>query len=60
VLDLLDIGEAVMMSARERKETRGLHIRPDYPFTNPLLTNHFVEITRTKDGPVISIRPAQA
>lgn len=58
-IDLLDIAEAVMLSARERQETRGAHIRSDYPFTNPLLANHFVEITKTKDGPVLKIRPAK-
>ncbi len=37
VLNLLDVGEALMLCARERKETRGKHNRTDYPFTNPLL-----------------------
>ncbi len=37
VLSLLDVGEMVMLSAKERKETRAKHNRPDYPFTNPLL-----------------------
>lgn len=57
--DLLDIGEAMILSAQARKETRGLHHRPDYPFTNPLLNNHFVTITKTSHGPEVSIRPAQ-
>ncbi len=57
--DLLDIGEAVLYSARERKESRGNHVRPDYPFTNPLLANHFVMITKTPEGPEVSIRPAR-
>ena len=37
VLSLLDVGEMVMLTAKERKETRAKHNRPDYPFTNPLL-----------------------
>ncbi len=37
VLNLLDIGELVFIAANERKETRGRHVRTDYPFTNPLL-----------------------
>jgi succinate dehydrogenase/fumarate reductase flavoprotein subunit len=37
VLNLLEVGKVVMLSARERKETRGRHFRPDYPFTNPLM-----------------------
>jgi succinate dehydrogenase/fumarate reductase flavoprotein subunit len=34
---LIDLAELVFIAARERKETRGRHVRPDYPFTNPLL-----------------------
>ena len=36
-LNLLDLGELVCLAARERKETRGLHGRPDYPLTDPML-----------------------
>ncbi len=36
-LNLIDLGELVFITANERKETRGRHIRTDYPFTNPLL-----------------------
>ncbi|MDP2647089.1 MAG: FAD-binding protein [Desulfobacterales bacterium] len=36
-LNLLDLGELVFMAAKERKETRGLHVRADYPYANPLL-----------------------
>ena len=37
VLNMIEIGEIVFATAAERKETRGKHIRVDYPFTNPLL-----------------------
>lgn len=37
VLDLLDLGELVFVAANDRKETRGTHVRADFPFTNPLL-----------------------
>ena len=48
VLNMLDIGELVFLMARDRKETRGLHVRPDYPFTNPVLDQaHIIEM---KDG----------
>lgn len=57
--DLLEIGEAMIRSARARQETRGLHRRADFPFTNPLLANHFVTITKTASGPKVDIRPAQ-
>jgi succinate dehydrogenase/fumarate reductase flavoprotein subunit len=36
-LNLIDLGELVIATAGERKETRGKHIRSDYPFTNPML-----------------------
>jgi succinate dehydrogenase/fumarate reductase flavoprotein subunit len=42
VLSLLDVGEMVMLTAKERKETRAKHNRPDYPFTNPLLDKSLV------------------
>lgn len=37
VRNLLDVGEAVMFAAQTRKETRGGHVRADYPYSNPLL-----------------------
>jgi len=52
VLNLLDVGEAVMLCARERKETRAKHNRTDFPFTNPLLDKYLV-IKLEKDKPVL-------
>jgi succinate dehydrogenase/fumarate reductase flavoprotein subunit len=37
VLNLIDLGEILLVAANERKESRKKHIRADYPFTNPLL-----------------------
>ncbi|MFC1867116.1 FAD-binding protein [Thermodesulfobacteriota bacterium] len=37
VLDLIDVGEVILITANERKETRGLHVRADYSYTNPLM-----------------------
>jgi succinate dehydrogenase/fumarate reductase flavoprotein subunit len=53
VLDLMDVGEAIFVSANERRETRGLHKRLDYSYTNPLLEK-FLVIERKADGPVTS------
>ena len=39
VLDLLDIGIIMALCGENRKETRGVIKRVDYPFTNPLLNN---------------------
>lgn len=45
-LDLMDCGEAIFLSALERKETRGRHVRSDYPFTNPLLEDKFLTLRK--------------
>jgi succinate dehydrogenase/fumarate reductase flavoprotein subunit len=37
VLNLIDAGELVCITALERKETRGQHKRTDYTYTNPML-----------------------
>lgn len=42
--DLMDCAEVVMHAARERKETRAMHIRSDFTFTNPLLANKFLTV----------------
>lgn len=52
VLDLLDCGEALMHSAKARKETRANHIRADYPFTNPLLGDKFLTVALNDNGSV--------
>lgn len=44
VLNLADLGQALMVAARERKESRGRHLRADYTFTNPLLRDKFLQI----------------
>ena len=46
--DLALIAQLICVAALERKETRGLHKRSDYTFTNPLLEGKF--ITLQKDG----------
>jgi len=45
-LDLMDCAEVIFLGALERKETRGMHRRTDYPFTNPLLQDKFLTIWR--------------
>ena len=56
VLDLLDIGIIMALCGENRKETRGVIKRVDYPFTNPLLNNKFQTITMTEDGEVLDFR----
>ncbi len=55
VFDLLDLGELVFTMAMERKETRGRHVRSDYPFLNPLM-NKMLVVKKTNDGPAVEWR----
>jgi len=55
VLNMIEIGELVFTTARERKETRGKHIRVDYPFTNPLLEKLLV-VRKMQGKPVLEWR----
>jgi len=52
-LDLMECGEVIFRAALERKETRLMHRRSDYPFTNPLLQDKFLTI-RQKNGRVLT------
>ena len=55
VHNLFGLGELVFLAALDRKETRGLHNRPDYPFTNPLLNRAHV-IREENGAPVMAWR----
>ncbi len=52
VLNMMDIGELVFVGSIGRRETRGLHVRPDYPLTNPRLNNKIQVIRRIEGKPV--------
>ncbi|MFH1032785.1 MAG: FAD-binding protein [Chloroflexota bacterium] len=51
VLNLFDLGELVLIAANTRQETRGLHIRTDYPYANPLLDKELI-VKRINGQPV--------
>jgi succinate dehydrogenase/fumarate reductase flavoprotein subunit len=55
VLNMLDIGELTFEMALDRKESRGLHKRPDYPFTDPTLDRAHI-IRRTKEENILDWR----
>lgn len=56
--DLLLFGKLLCLVARERKETRGMHKRSDYTFTNPLMDDTLLTIKRGEDGePEMKWRP---
>ena len=54
--DLMDVGEALMIMARNRKETRGMHKRVDYTYTNLLLNGKFQTIQRCGDEVKLEFR----
>ena len=49
LLNQIDIGELVFISAYDREETRDLHVRSDYRLTNPLL-NEKIHLIKQVDG----------
>lgn len=54
--DLLLVGKIICFTAMERKESRGMHKRSDYTFTNPLLNGKFVVVKDEGSHPVCSWR----
>jgi len=55
-LNLIDLGELVFIAANERKETRGLHNRPDYPLTDPMLEGKGLFVKQVGGEPVVEWR----
>jgi succinate dehydrogenase/fumarate reductase flavoprotein subunit len=55
VMNLVDLAELLFLGALERKETRGGHVRADYPFTNPLLDKLLI-LKKGEDGPLMEWR----
>jgi succinate dehydrogenase/fumarate reductase flavoprotein subunit len=58
-LNLLDLGELAFLAARERKETRALHNRPDYPLTDPVLDGKAIFVKRVDDKPLMEWRKVE-
>ena len=56
VVNLYDLGELVFVNALERKESRALHQRVDYPYTDPLLNNMVLIIKNVNGKPVTEWR----
>ena len=56
VLEMIDCGEIIFHAALERRETRAMHRRTDFPFTNPLLSDKFLTLCRENDRPVLEWR----
>lgn len=56
VLNLYNLAELVFLSALERKESRNLHKRVDYAFSDPRLNDKFVIVKQVKGEPVFEFR----
>jgi aspartate oxidase len=42
VLNLIELGELICVGARERRESRGWHVRTDFPYKNPLMDKKLI------------------
>lgn len=56
VLNLYDLAELVFFSALERRESRGLHHRADYPYADPLLSDKVLMVRQVDGKPVTAWR----
>ena len=54
----MDLGELVLICANERKESRALHNRTDYPLTDPVMDGKEIVIRREKGRPVVEVKPS--
>ncbi|MBW1804067.1 MAG: FAD-binding protein, partial [Deltaproteobacteria bacterium] len=57
VVNLYDIGELIFIGALERKESRGLHQRADYPYTDPLLNGQMLVYKLVEGKHTVQWRP---
>ena len=55
-LNLMDLGELVFIAANERKETRALHHRTDYPLTDPVMDGKEVVVRREDGKPNVEVK----
>jgi len=53
---LLSVSEATALAAIERKESRGCHLRRDFPGADPRYVGMSIVVTRSKHGLVVSRR----
>jgi len=56
VRSLYDLGEMVFLAALERKESRGMFQRSDYPYTDPLYNGRLLIIKQVNGTPVTEWR----
>jgi succinate dehydrogenase/fumarate reductase flavoprotein subunit len=57
-LNLLDLGELVFVAANERKESRALHHRTDFPLIDPVMDGKEIIIRKVNGKPVVEVQQA--
>lgn len=57
-LNLMDLGELVLISANDRKESRALHHRTDYPLADPVMDGKEIVIRRENGKTVVEVKPS--
>ncbi len=57
---LLDVAEAIVASAQERQESRGVHHRSDFPAANDTEGACHSLVRRGPDGPILTASPVNA
>jgi succinate dehydrogenase/fumarate reductase flavoprotein subunit len=57
-LNLLDLGELVLIGANARKETRALHRRTDYPLTDPVMDGKEIFLRNINGKPAVEVKKA--
>ena len=55
-LNLLDLGELVLIGANARKETRALHRRADYPLTDPVMDGKEIFLRNINGKPSVEVK----
>ncbi len=54
---MLDVAEAIVMAAQERRESRGAQFRTDFPERNDGDWLHHITVSRNGDGPELGTAP---
>jgi len=57
-LNLLEMAELVLIGANERRESRALHVRSDYPLTDPVMDGKEIVIRKEDGKPVVAVKQA--
>lgn len=57
-MNLMEIAELVLIGALERRESRALHQRADYPLTDPVMDGKEIVIRKQGNKPIVEVKHA--